>query len=105
MKHPMHWILPCTLLAGFAIASRAAWAEDQAARSIAANCTGCHGPLGVSAGAIPSIAGLEKAYIVTALQEFKAGSRQATVMHQHAKGYTDAEIEVLAEYFSQQKRP
>ena len=38
-------------------------------------------------------------------QEFKAGKRQATVMHQHAKGYTDQEIEVLAEYFSRQKRP
>lgn len=79
--------------------------QDQAGRSLAANCTGCHGPSGNSSGAIPTIAGLERAYVVTAMQEFKAGTRQATVMHQHAKGYTDQEIEILADYFSKQKRP
>jgi sulfide dehydrogenase cytochrome subunit len=93
-----------TFLAGLAVACPAA-EQDQAARSLAANCTGCHGPNGISSGAIPTLAGLERAYIVTAMQEFKAGTRQATVMHQHAKGYTDQEIEVLAQYFSQQKRP
>jgi sulfide dehydrogenase cytochrome subunit len=93
------------LLAGLALAAPAGWSQDQAARSLAANCTGCHGPNGNSAGAIPTIAGLERAYIVTAMQEFKAGTRQATVMHQHAKGYTDQDIDILAEYFSKQKRP
>ena len=97
-------IAASALLAGLAVASAAA-GQDQAARSLAANCTGCHGPNGISSGAIPTIAGLERAYIVTAMQEFKAGTRQATVMHQHAKGYTDQEIEVMAQYFSQQKRP
>ena len=92
------------LLCALAVVHRPAWSQDQA-QSLASNCTGCHGSNGVSAGAIPSIAGLEKAYIVTAMQEFKAGTRQATVMHQHAKGYTDPEIEMLAAYFSQQKRP
>ena len=91
------------MIFGIVLVSSAA-AEDQAARSLAANCTGCHGPGGNSGGAIPTIAGLEKAYIVTAMQEFKAGTRQATVMHQHAKGYTDQEVEILAEYFSKQKR-
>jgi cytochrome subunit of sulfide dehydrogenase len=93
------------LLAGLVIAAPLGWGQDPAARSLAANCTGCHGPNGNSEGAIPTIAGLEAAYIVTTLQEFKAGTRQATVMHQHAKGYTDQEIEILAEYFSRQKRP
>ncbi len=73
-------------------------------RSLAANCTSCHGPSGNSAGAIPSIAGLDRATIVLALQEYKAGKRPATVMHQHAKGYTDQEFELLADYFSAQQR-
>jgi cytochrome c553 len=64
----------------------------------------CHGPNGHSAGAIPSIAGLEKTYLIAVLQDFKAGTRPATVMHQHAKGYTDQEFELLADYFSRQKR-
>ena len=97
---PVAWAVVLSVVLGSSVAA----AEDQAARSLAANCTGCHGPAGNSAGAIPTIAGLEKAYIVTAMQEFKAGTRQATVMHQHAKGYTDQEIEILAEYFSKQKR-
>jgi sulfide dehydrogenase cytochrome subunit len=93
------------LLAGVGLSNPVSAGQDQAAHSLAANCTGCHGPNGNSSGAIPTIAGLERAYIVTAMQEFKAGTRQATVMHQHAKGYTDQEIEILADYFSQQKYP
>ena len=104
MKHRTSSVPGWALLAWLGLAYPAA-AQDQGAHSLAANCTGCHGPSGNSSGAIPTIAGLERAYIVTAMQEFKAGTRQATVMHQHAKGYTDQEIEILAEYFSQQKRP
>ncbi len=85
--------------------SAASRAEQPAtARSLAANCTGCHGPNGESAGAIPSIAGLEPAYFLAAMQEFRDGKRPATVMHQHAKGYTEQEFEVLAAYFSAQQR-
>lgn len=91
------------LLGGVALAPWAI-AADQAARSLAANCTGCHGPDGRSSGAIPSIAGLDKAYIASAMREFKAGTRAATIMHQHAKGYSDDEFDVLAEYFSSEKR-
>jgi cytochrome subunit of sulfide dehydrogenase len=103
VKHQAFTIAGCALLAALACAYPAV-GQEQAARSLAANCTGCHGPSGNSSGAIPTIAGLERAYIITAMQEFKAGTRQATIMHQHAKGYTDQEIEVLAEYFSKQKR-
>ena len=42
--------------------------------------------------------------LLESLQGFKAGTRPATVMHQHAKGYTDAELEVLADYFSRQEQ-
>ncbi len=80
----------------------AAAAEDAQARGLAANCTSCHGPGGVSTGGIPSLAGRPKQALLESLQGFKAGTRPATVMHQHAKGYTDAELELLADYFSKQ---
>jgi len=105
VDHSARKVLVRGLLAAFTFTASVAWSQDQVQRSLAADCTGCHGPNGVSAGAIPTIAGLDKAYIVTALQEFKAGTRPATVMQQHAKGYTDQEIQLLAEYFSLQKRP
>lgn len=78
-------------------------ADDHPGRSLAANCTGCHGTQGRSVGAIPSITGLERGYIVNAMKEFKSGARQVTIMHQHAKGYSDADYETLADYFSSQK--
>ena len=103
MKPLTSTVAGCTLLAA-TVYALPALGQEQLARSLAANCTGCHGPGGASSGAIPTIAGLERAYIITALQEFKAQTRPATVMHQLAKGYSDQQIEILAEYFSKQKR-
>jgi cytochrome c553 len=34
---------------------------------------------------------------------FKNGSRPATVMHQHAKGYSEDELKRITEYFSRAK--
>lgn len=69
-------------------------------KSIAATCFICHGPEGRSLGAIPSLAGQDKAYLVAAMKEFKSGKREATVMRKYAVGYTDSEYEELAEFFS-----
>ena len=78
-------------------------AADLDGRNLAANCTGCHGTNRVSAGAIPSIAGMEASRMVLLMQEFRDGKRTATVMPQHAKGYTDAQIEAIAAWFAAQK--
>src|SRR5215470_4736645 len=78
-------LLACTSLA-------AAAAENIPARSLAATCTSCHGPGGVSTGGIPSLAGRPKQALLDSLEGFKAGTRPATIMHQHAKGYTDTEL-------------
>jgi cytochrome c553 len=67
------------------------------------SCAACHGTGGKSPGAIPSIAGKKKAFIVTALKNFRDDRKTATVMNRIAKGYTDAEIEALATYFSQSR--
>ncbi len=87
------------LVAAFAWST--ACAQDPAyARSLAASCFTCHGTEGVSAGGVPpSLAGQDKRYLVQQMQDFKAGTRPATIMHQLAKGYTDAQIELIAGYF------
>lgn len=77
--------------------------EDIQARNWAATCTGCHGTNGKSEGAIPSIAGLPESEIVRLMREFKENKRAATVMHQLAKGYTDAQIQRIAAYFAAKK--
>ncbi len=81
-----------------------AQAQDAATRGLAATCASCHGTEGRSATKdVPSLAGLPRTHIAAQMQAFKNGSRPATVMHQLAKGYTDAQIEALAGYFAAQK--
>lgn len=47
---------------------------------------------------------MNKEYFVTQMKLFKDGKREATLMHQIAKGYTDAEIAAMADFFAAQKR-
>jgi cytochrome c553 len=37
------------------------------------------------------------------MRAFRDGKRPATIMHQIAKGYTDAQIDAVAEHFARQK--
>jgi len=66
---------------------------------LALSCSGCHGTDGKSASIMPSIYGKTTGYIESALRDFKSGARTSTVMSRHAKGYTDEEIHLIAEYF------
>lgn len=94
--------LACALGLVAAGAAQQAVAQDPAyARNLAAACFTCHGTDGRSVGGIPpSLAGQNRGYLLNALQEFKAGKRPATIMHQQAKGYTDQQLETLATYFA-----
>lgn len=69
-------------------------------KSISATCFICHGPNGKSVAAIPGLAGQDKEYLVTAMKDFRDGKRESTVMKKYALGYTDAEYEEIAAFFS-----
>lgn len=75
----------------------------QSAVYLAGNCTTCHGPGGRSVAEMPELAGLSPAYFVEQVALFRDGKRQGTIMNQIAKGYTEAEIAALAEWFSKQE--
>ena len=76
-------------------------ADDAVARNLAATCASCHGTQGRSVSRdIPSLAGMRKEKIVADMKAFKSGERPATVMHQLARGYTDAQIDLVAAYFA-----
>lgn len=67
-------------------------------------CVGCHGPNGSSFGpATPSIAGMSKFAFIQAMQDIKANKRPTSIMGRIARGYTDKEIEIMADFFSKQK--
>ena len=91
--------------AALAAAPLAAAAQDSpAARSLAATCASCHGTEGRSATKeVASLAGLPREHIAGQMKAFRDGSRPATVMHQIAKGYSDQQIELIADYFA--RRP
>lgn len=96
-----------TLALGLVVAAGAALAAGPVSGSpaaLASNCYNCHGTDGRTEEAIPPLAGLPKAYIAGALKEYKEGGREATIMHQLAKGYTDEEISLISDYFAQQKK-
>jgi len=85
-----------------ASASGSAYAQDaHQARALAATCFACHGTDGRSVGGVPpSLAGQSRDYMLQQQNEFKAGKRPATIMHQHAKGYTDEQLALIAGYFA-----
>lgn len=91
------WVL---MIVGLSAGFSAHGEEDPSAQALAATCTGCHGTGGVSSGPIPSIGGMEAQRMAALLHEFRDGKRPATIMHQLAKGYTDAQIEALSRWFA-----
>jgi sulfide dehydrogenase cytochrome subunit len=102
----MRW----TLIAGLALAALPPYVLAQqvpitgGARDLAASCAICHGTNGVSAGGgMPQLAGQSKDTLTRHLKDFKDGRRPATIMHQIAKGYSDEQLELLADYFAAQK--
>ena len=75
-------------------------------RNLAATCAICHGTEGKVAPGAPVIplAGLSRDQIAGQMRAFRDGQRPATVMHQIAKGYNDAQIDAIAAWFAAQKR-
>lgn len=94
-------ILLVLLAAGNAWGQYAPAADPNYARSLAATCFTCHGTDGHSVDSVPpSLAGQNRGYLLKQLQEFRDGKRPATIMHQHAKGYTDEQLALIAGYFA-----
>ena len=90
----------CSLLASGSIAQ-----DTNATRALAATCFTCHGTNGVSVNNVPpSLAAQDKVYLLQQLRDFRDGKRTATIMHQHARGYTDVQLDLIAGYFAAQKK-
>ena len=94
------------LVVAAALAAAASANAQDNGRNLAAGCAICHGTGGKPAPGAPLIplAGLPPDHIATQMRAFRDGKRPATVMHQIAKGYTDAEIDAIAALFAGQKR-
>ena len=92
------------LAAALAASAVSAHAQENP-RNLASACAICHGTSGQAAtkDVIP-LAGLPREHIATQMRAFRDGSRPATVMHQIAKGYSDAQIDAMAAWFAARTR-
>lgn len=94
-----------TIVAASLLVIAAGGAAAQDARQLAAPCAICHGTGGQPVTKeVTQLAGMPRDKIATEFRAFRDGKRPATVMHQLAKGYSDAQIDAIAGWFSAQKR-
>jgi cytochrome subunit of sulfide dehydrogenase len=96
-----HWLalLPALLW------QAAAMAAPDAGQRLAASCANCHGTYGISKdGRIPSLAGMPQDALVASMLQYQSDGRAGSIMPQLAKGYTAAQIELIAAYFAAQKK-
>jgi cytochrome c553 len=73
-------------------------AQDLYQRGLAATCANCHGTdgKGVENGGMPMINTLSSEQMLTQLKAFKSGAREGTIMPQLAKGYSDDQLQTVA---------
>jgi len=96
MRRALAAALGCASIAAAMVAS----AEPPAG---AASCSGCHPSTVRVTSPVPRLAGLDRAAIVRAMQDFRSGQRVATVMDRIAKGFTDDEIQAIAAWYASQR--
>lgn len=66
---------------------------------LAQACASCHGPSSGGQGPVPDLRGYDRDAFLRTWAEFRANERPATIMNRIARGYTEAEVEALADYF------
>ncbi len=89
---------------GLVIVGNSSAADPVTPRMLSYACAGCHGTNGVSAGpAIPTIAGIDADYFVSAMQGYKKDEWASTVMGRLAKNYSDDQIIAMGKFFAKQQ--
>lgn len=88
---------------GLSIAAQSTAADEVVSRGqlLASMCVTCHGPEGTGAKPNPSINGEDVADFVELMKAFASGEEPTSIMDRHAAGYTDEELQAIAEYFSE----
>lgn len=95
------------LLGGLLVTASQAWAvtgDPVAGQKKNSMCAGCHGIAGYHTAYpdvyhVPKLGGQHAAYIVKALQEYKAGERPFATMHAIASSLSDQDMADLAAYY------
>lgn len=69
----------------------------------ASSCIGCHAARPGIEDALPSLKGRKASEVTEAMLAFQQDRKPATVMNRIAKGFSDAEIAAIADWFAEQQ--
>jgi cytochrome c553 len=99
----LHMILASTLVAGGG--ALAAEGNPASGKGKTSMCAGCHGIGGYKTVfpevyQVPKLGGQHAAYLVKALQDYKAGNRGHATMRAIAAGLSDQDMADLAAYYA-----
>lgn len=98
----MHAMFKTSLAsAAMLIAVAASAAPPPPGRLLASNCFQCHGTNGAGPG-FDNLAGKSARSIFEAMKEMQAGKEGEDIMSKHSRGYTDDQLQLLAEWLSLQ---
>jgi cytochrome subunit of sulfide dehydrogenase len=89
-------------LASFYAAAQTTTTEPPAGRLLASNCFQCHGYNGKSSIGFEDLAGESSSEIYKELLEMRT-KVPPKMMDMHARGYSDAQIRLIADYLSKQR--
>ncbi len=97
--------LPAAALLALLATTAAQAADPNLGRNLAATCANCHGTNGkaVAGSGMGSLAGENKANMLQKLTDLRNGYRPSTIMQQITKGYSEAQLTLIADYFAAQK--
>lgn len=85
------------LCAGATAEQPAGEAARETAAVLAASCHGCHAPGADATAGFPDLTQLSPKEIASTLRAYRSDEVGGTLMNRIAKGYTDAEIDELAD--------
>jgi len=97
-------VLTLIVLGGLSVSGNSL-AGTASALDLANTCAGCHGIDGNSNGpAIPTLAGASAEYFTESMLNYQdPEGRASTIMSRIAKGYSEDEIKLMANYFAKQE--
>jgi cytochrome subunit of sulfide dehydrogenase len=99
-----HRHLPLALMLGAALPAAAKDSPIATGKMMGNTCASCHGTHGKSYDEyMPSLAGIDRLQLLRAMTDYREDRRVSVVMNRIAKGYNDAEIAAIADYFSKIK--
>jgi sulfide dehydrogenase cytochrome subunit len=73
-------------------------AEVERGAALSASCFTCHSI--DATGNMPGLVGYPRDLLVSQMKAFTDGSRPATIMNRIGKGYSEADIELIADYIA-----